>query len=109
MTVPTTAAAAVPAATGCRHCTVPTNGPEVCGFCATYTPTDTAAQRFDVAVNRVDLIRADLNAELRQLPADAPLFAVTDLVIALNHLRQAAVALDKASDAIESDTQAVTR
>ena len=93
----------------CRHCTVPVENGDVCTFCSTYTPPATAGQRLDIAVNRVDLIRADLNNELRQLPADAPLFAVTDVVIALGHLRQAAVALDKASDALEADAAAVRR
>jgi hypothetical protein len=91
----------------CKRCTVPTEHGDICPFCATYTPPATTSQRLDVAVNRVDLIRFDLNTELRQLSSSAPLFAVTDLVIALNHLRQAAVALDKASDVLEADAAVV--
>lgn len=109
MTVPTAALPVKPSAGECLHCTVPTNGSASCSFCTTCTPPDTVAQRLDAAVNRVDLIRADLNAELRQLPADAPLFAVTDVVVALGHLRRAAVALDRASDALEDDSKAVAR
>lgn len=93
----------------CRHCTVPTDGADVCAFCATYTPPTTAAQRLDVAVNRVDLLRHDLNEELQVLSAEAPLFAVSDLVAALGHLRQASRLLDKASGILESDAEAVTR
>lgn len=85
----------------CRHCTVPTGGADTCTFCRSYSAPETPAQRLDVAVNRIDLIRADLNSELRNLPVDAPLFAVTDVVIALNHLREAAVALDRSTDALE--------
>ncbi|AHC27825.1 hypothetical protein TS71_20740 [Mycolicibacterium neoaurum] len=88
---------------------MPTKGTEVCAFCATYTPPETAAQRLDIAVNRIDLLRHDLNEELRGLPAATPLFAIVDIVTALGHLRQAAVALDKATDTLEADTAAVAR
>lgn len=91
----------------CLHCTVPTGGGDVCAFCATYTPPESPAQRLDVAVNRVDLLRHDINDVLRDLPETAPLFAVADVVTALGHLRRAAVALDRANDTLESDAQAV--
>lgn len=93
----------------CRHCTVPVDNGDVCAFCQSYNAPETVAQKIDTLVNRIDIVRADGNEVLRELPADAPLFAVTDVVIALNHLRQAAVALDKASDALEADAQAVKR
>lgn len=93
----------------CRHCTVPTDGADVCDFCATYTPPQTPAQRIDVAVNRVDLLRHDVNEVLRKLPINAPLMAVVDIVTALGHLRQAAVLLDKANDQLEADAAEVTR
>lgn len=94
----------------CKHCTVPTTtDQDVCAFCQSYTPPETIAQRLDVAVNKVDLLRHDLNEALRGLPADAPLMGVVDLVTALGHLKRAAVALDKANDALEADTKAVTR
>ncbi|MDN4521419.1 hypothetical protein QYF68_26875 [Mycolicibacterium austroafricanum] len=86
---------------------MPVEDGDTCAFCMAYTPPETPAQQLDVAVNRVDLVRTDVNAALRTLPVDAPLFAVTDVVIALNHLRQAAVALDRASDALEADAKAV--
>lgn len=89
------------AAAECCHCTVPVDDGDVCGFCQSYTPPETAAQRIDVVVNRVDLLRADINAVLTGLPADAPLMAVVDVVTALGHLRRAAVLLDKANDALE--------
>lgn len=91
----------------CRHCTVPTTDTDVCAFCATYVPPESPAQRLDVAVNRVDMIRADLNGVVQDLPTDAPLFAVADVVTALGHLRQAAVLLDRANDVLEADAQAV--
>jgi hypothetical protein len=47
-------------------------------------------------------MRHDLNAVLQELPDDAPLFAVVDLVTALGHLRQAAVGIDKAADALDT-------
>ncbi|WP_090359564.1 hypothetical protein [Mycolicibacterium fluoranthenivorans] len=84
-------------------------GQGVCAFCATYVPPTTVGQQLDVLVNRIDIIRADGNDILQGLPNDAPLFAVTDLVIALNHIKRAAVSLDKASDALEADAQAVRR
>lgn len=95
--------------TSCTSCTVPVETGNTCAFCASYSPPETIAQRLDIAVNKVDLLRHDLNEALRELPADAPLFAVTDLVVALNHLKRAAVALDKATDALEADAKAVTR
>ncbi|MCV7159366.1 hypothetical protein H7J55_18015 [Mycolicibacterium brisbanense] len=91
----------------CKHCTVPTDGGDTCSFCATYTPPATVSQRLDVLVNRLDLLRHDGNEILRELPTDAPLFAVADLVTALGHLRQGAIAIDKASDRLEADAQAV--
>lgn len=94
----------------CRHCTVPTAaGQDACSFCQSYTPPETVAQRIDVAVNKVDLLHHDLNEILRELPESAPLFAVADIVVALGHLRRAAVALDRATDALETDSQAVTQ
>lgn len=88
--------------TECKHCSVPVDTGDSCTFCSSYTPPETAAQRLDVAVNRVDLLRHDLNEILRELPTDAPLFAVADLTIAVCHLRRAAVLIDKASDQLEA-------
>ncbi|MFV8232588.1 hypothetical protein [Mycolicibacterium fortuitum] len=93
----------------CPSCTVPTAGGGLCAFCESYSAPETAAQKIDTLVNRVDIVRHDGNDILQGLPADAPLFAVTDLVVALNHLKRAAVALDKASDALEVDAAEVTR
>lgn len=107
-TVPITATSAVPPAE-CRHCTVRTNGTDTCNFCQNYTPPETIAQRLDVLVNRVDIMRHDLNETLRELPADAPLMAVVDVVTGLGHLKRVAVALDRATDALEADAAAVTR
>ena len=91
----------------CRYCAVPTEGDDVCSFCANYTPPATAAQHLDVAVNRVDLLRVDLNALLDQLPADAPLFACADLTSGICHLKRAAVALRRASNILAADAEAV--
>ncbi|WP_082702952.1 hypothetical protein [Mycobacterium sp. IS-1496] len=66
-------------------------------------PEPAAARRIlENAVNRVDLVRADLNTVLRELSPDVPLFAVVDLVTALGHLRQAAVLVDGVADALEA-------
>lgn len=93
----------------CRHCTVPVESGDTCTFCASYVPPETPAQQLDVAVNKVDLLRHDVNEILRELPANAPLMAVVDVVTALGHLRRAAVALDRATDALEADAKAVRR
>ena len=66
-------------------------------------------QRLDDAVNRIDLIRADLNAVVRDMPEDVPIFALVDIVNALWNLRNASVLIDKATDALEADSEAVTR
>lgn len=109
MTVPIPGTAPV-APTQCRHCTVPiTDSGDVCGFCATYTPPATAAQRLDVAVNRIDLLRHDLNQELQGLPSDSPLWVTVDLVRAQRYLRAAAALIDKASTALEADAATVTQ
>lgn len=94
----------------CRHCTVPVDdGGDTCAFCSVYVAPETAAQQLDVAVNRVDLLRQDVNAVLRELPTNAPLWAVADVVTALGHLRQAAVLLDRANDVLEADAAEVRR
>ncbi|TXI56256.1 MAG: hypothetical protein E6Q55_29635 [Mycolicibacterium mageritense] len=85
------------------------DGNDVCSFCQSYVPPETSAQRIDVAVNRVDLLRHDVNDVLRGLPINAPLMAVVDIVTAIGHLRQAAVLLDKANDQLEADAAGVTR
>ena len=92
----------------CERCTVPTEGSDLCPFCATYTPPQTVAQQLDVAVNRIDLLRHDLNEVLDTLPADAPLFGCADLVTGICHLKRAAVAIDRAGAQLEDDTKAVT-
>ncbi|OBK12968.1 hypothetical protein A5637_20660 [Mycolicibacterium fortuitum] len=66
-------------------------------------PTQTdIALALDQAVNMVDLIRGDLNKVFPTISESAPLFAVVDILTALGHLRHAAVAIDKAADAIEA-------
>lgn len=102
----------VSVATECRHCTVPVAVGDVCDFCKSYTPPDpglTAPQRLDAAVNRIDLIRNDINAVIRELPDESPMFAIVDIVNALWNLRNAAVLLDKATDTLEADAAEVTR
>lgn len=112
MNLPTPDPAPVPQASQCKHCTVPTDGADVCSFCSSYTPPGpepTAPQRLDDAVNRIDLIRANVNAVIRDLPDASPMFAIVNVVNALWNLRNAAVLLDKATDALEADAQVVTR
>lgn len=87
----------------CRHCTVPVDdGGDICAFCLAYVPPEIPAQQLDVLVNRLDILRADGNEILRELPVDAPLFAVSDLVAALGHLRRASVLIDRAADQLEA-------
>lgn len=93
----------------CTSCTVPVDSGDTCNFCSNYTPPQTVPQKIDVAVNKVDLLRHDVNHILREIPSDGPLMAVVDVVTALGHLKRAAVALDRATDALESDAQAVAR
>lgn len=66
-------------------------------------PPATIPQRLDTAVNQIDLVRADINAVLRDLPEDSPMFAIVDITNALGNLRNASVLLDKANDTIEAD------
>jgi hypothetical protein len=97
-------------ATQCRHCTVPVDSGDTCTFCMSYAPPQpepTAPQRLDDAVNRIDRIRADVNAVIRGLPDASPMFAIVDVVNALGNLRNAAVLIDKATDTLEADAQAV--
>lgn len=61
------------------------------------------------ATNRIDLIRADVNAVIRDLPDDTPMFTLVDVVNALWNLRNASVLLDKAADALEADAAEVRR
>lgn len=64
-------------------------------------------QRLDDAVNRIDLIRADINQVIRDIPDDAPMWVIVDVVNALWNLRNASVLIDKATDSLEADTKAV--
>ena len=82
--------------------TVPTTTPSV-------VPVVSTALVLDQAVNMIDLVRNDLNKVFPAVAETAPLFAVVDVLAALGHLRHAVVAIDKAADAIEADTQAVAR
>ncbi|WP_231646284.1 hypothetical protein [Mycolicibacterium mengxianglii] len=100
MTVPTLGTSPVPPAK-CKSCTVPVDHGDVCTFCDSYVPPETVAQQLDIIVNKIDLIRADGNKVLQELPRDTGLFQVVDLVTVLGHLRQAAVLVDRVSDAIE--------
>ncbi len=69
----------------------------------------TQVERLSDAVTRIDLTRAHINAVIRDLPDDSPMFVIVDIVNALWNLRNAAVLLDKATDALEADAQAVQR
>jgi hypothetical protein len=78
---------------------------------ATDLSNPTTPRRLDASVNRVDVIRADLNAVLRELAGDdaAPMFVVVDVVNALYHLRAAAVLIDQANDRLEAAIVEVAR
>ncbi|OHT93188.1 hypothetical protein [Mycobacterium syngnathidarum] len=81
---------------------MPTAGGGLCAFCDAYTPPETVPQQLDVAVNRIDLLRADLNKILDSLPSDAPLFGCADLTTGICHLKRASVAIDRAADTLEA-------
>jgi len=91
----------------CRHCTVPVDSGDTCAFCSSYVPPETASQGLDIAVNRIDLLRIDINDALRELATDAPLFCVVDIVTALGHLRQVSVLIDRVAASL--DAEAVAR
>jgi len=95
--------------TECTSCTVPVDFGDTCNFCSNYTPPETVSQKIDVAVNKIDLLRHDLNAVLDSLPANAPLFGCADLTTGICHLKRAAVALDRANDILEADAAAAAR
>lgn len=78
--------------------------------CATDPSNPTTPRRLDDSVNRVDVIRADLNTVLREMASDdAPMFVVVDVVNALYHLRAAAVLIDQANDRLEAANAEVAR
>ena len=94
----------------CTRCTVPTAGTELCTFCSNYVPPvrrPEVGDHLHAAVTRIDSIRADINAVIRELPEDVPMFALVDIVNALWNLRNASVLLDKAHDTLEADAEAV--
>ncbi|GAA1681612.1 hypothetical protein MMUR_05570 [Mycolicibacterium murale] len=83
-----------------------------CTFCRNYeapTHAPTLTDRLDAAVTGIDSIRTDLNAVIRELSDDTPMFVIVDIVNALYNLRNASVVLDKATDALEVDAEAVLR
>lgn len=88
--------------TECKKCTVPAESGDTCNFCRSYVPpANDVALVCDQSVNMVDVVRHDLNDLLQTLPRTAPLFSCLDIVTALGHLRQAAVLIDRAADALE--------
>lgn len=95
--------------TACKRCTVPTDGTDVCNFCSSYVPPESPAQQLDVAVNRIDILRADLNKVLDSLPSDAPLFGCADLTTGICHLKRASEKINRAAEVLEADAQAVKR
>lgn len=95
--------------TECRHCAVPTEGTDVCNFCSSYVPPESPAQQLDVAVNRIDILREDLNKVLDSLPSDAPLFGCADLTTGICHLKRASEKINRAAEVLEADTKAVPR
>ncbi|OBG48329.1 hypothetical protein [Mycolicibacterium fortuitum] len=65
--------------------------------------TTLVSQQIEEITKVIDRLRRDGNDALQQLPADAPLFAVADLVAALGHLKQAAASFDRATDQFVSE------
>lgn len=69
----------------------------------------TIPQRLSQSTECIDTVRRFVNEIVRDLPDDAPMFPIVDIVNALWNLRNASVLLDKAADTLEADTPAVTR
>lgn len=94
----------------CRHCTVPVDdGGDTCDFCSSYVPPESASQQLDIVVNRIDILRHDLNEVLNSLPADAPLFGCADLVVSICHLKRASEMVGRAAAQLEADAEVVQR
>lgn len=68
-----------------------------------------APKVLDDVTNRIDLLRADVNAVIRDLPDDTPMFAIVDIVNALWNLRNASVLIDKATDTLEASARSEAR
>jgi hypothetical protein len=101
----------------CVHCTVPTDGGDVCQFCATYDgPPITDSSLTGPGRRRtpqVDVLLAGAHLQARQAAEDiedaievwgdaAPLLAVVDVVTARAHLIAAQRLIDKAATRITS-------
>jgi hypothetical protein len=69
---------------------------------ATLTDRHESTSALDRIVTLVDQSRHELQGVLAVLPDSAALFACIDLVTALDHLRLAAVAIDKAADQLDT-------
>lgn len=94
----------------CVHCTAPLDDGDTCGFCSTYTPPETPAQRLDVLANRATLLYNDVGLAVPALPDSASMAAVLDLVVACRHLRDASIAIGRAIENLEAaDAEAVQR
>ena len=61
-----------------------------CGGIGGHTHT-CRPRRLDDAVNLIDLVRTDVNQVIRDLPDDAPMWVVVDVVNALWNLRNASL------------------
>ena len=98
----------------CKHCTVPTDGSDLCSFCATYDGpaiTDSSLTGPGMTATPADGLLAgahtharqaaeDLQDVLAELDDNAPLLAVVDAVAARAHLVAAQRLIDKAAERI---------
>lgn len=102
----------VPTPGSCRYCTIPIDSGDTCAFCVSYSPPDPeppAVQQLDDCVNRIDDVRYQLNALVRELPETTGMRVLADVATALFHLQHAAVLLDGATDQLETAAAEVTR
>jgi hypothetical protein len=86
--------------TECRHCTVPTEGGDVCAFCASYEAPSQFALILSEVRTHTRYAVEDATDSIDALPEDAPLLAVADVVAARAHLIAAQRLIEKAARSI---------
>ena len=94
---------------GCSSCTVPTERPDgLCAFCADPPPPldNPRTRLMDSAANHASAALFDVEHQIQDMPADAPVWASVDLVRAQRHLRAAIRLIENVGAQLD---QAVTR
>lgn len=81
----------------CVHCTVPTDGDQVCTFCKNYTPPAGPGDQLAGLAHMLDEMADIASRACSRIPANAPLWSVVDATAAAAHVRTAARLLDRAA------------